>query len=156
MHGMRHRFRDVVIVVIRNQENKLFIHQRLNYKKYFPLYYGLGTGGFVERSIGELGVLDKRIFKSIQDKMKFRLNIPYTYLPQYMVSFLFENNKTIQRTHVYHLEYDKQIKNNSVEFKWSDWLTIEQINKIMMRGKLCPDTEMLYKHWLYHENRIIS
>ena len=137
------RFREVAVVMLENSKGQLFAHQRSAMKTDFPLKYGLGAGGYLKE--GEGGY--KGITRIIKEELKIK-----NCFPQYMLTFPYNKTETlVHKNHVYHMIYSEKIKTDYPGFRWSGWLSVKEINKLLKGNRLCPDTKKFYEHWLYHE-----
>ena len=127
---------DIIIIIVQNLSQELFVHQRSANKKMFPLFYGLGAGGYIES--GEAPA------QAAKRELKEELDIDNEVEP--LFSFHFASKEVTHNVHVFKTMYDGDLT-PSVEFQWSGWMSLREVDRLATENKLCPDTKVLYEKW---------
>jgi len=128
----------LAVIIIRNSQEQLFVHQRSENKKPFPLLYGLGAGGKFED--GETP--EQAASRELEEELGLKNDI------QFLFNFDFESNEATHTIYVFQMLYDEKIEiREEHKFQWSGWLTISEVDQLAKDKKLCPDTEILYRRW---------
>jgi len=124
---------ELAIVIVKNSRNWFFVHKRSPDKKRFPNLYGIGAGGKIK--IGESPEFAAK--RELKEELGLQTPIKFLFVWKY-------KNDLIS---VFFATSDKIIKPCKKEFSWSGWLSTEETDNLMVKKKMCPDTEMFYKKY---------
>jgi mutator protein MutT len=128
----------IAVIIIRNSKGEYFVHQRRAEKKVFPNLFGLGAGGKIEEGEDVLtGAL-----RELEDETGITGDITYLF------EFDFESEEVSYPIFVYELTTDQTITPTQREWKWSGWMTKDQVDQLLINNELCPDTAVFYKRYL--------
>lgn len=135
--------KDVVIIVIKNEDNLFYTHQRSFNKKAFPGLWGLGAGGFVNPSETIVQAAPRELYEELKVRPEIKL----------LFSFPFEH-PTVARYNITTFEalVNGECKACEREFHDSGWKPKEFIDDLFEQRKLCPDTAIL---WDYYRNNFL-
>ncbi|MBI4983378.1 NUDIX domain-containing protein [Candidatus Woesearchaeota archaeon] len=125
---------EISVVIVQNDKNELYVHQRKENKKAYPNLYGLGAGGKVND--GELPLEAAR--RELQEELGIDAMVKKLF------SFPFSDPPLSYIINVYSTKYSSEIKSCNREFKWSGWMTLAQVDELSEENKLCPDTAIFY------------
>ncbi len=125
----------MAIVIVQNSLGEFFIHQRSENKKTFPLLYGVGIGGKVEKNESFL----EGAQRELQEELGAR------GILKYLFNFSYQSPELEYEAHLYYFKYDGTITPSTIEFKTWKWETPDSIEKMGKLGKLCPDTKVFFK-----------
>lgn len=128
---------DISVIVVQNSFDHLFVHQRKDDKRVYPLLYGLGAGGKVDK--GET----PRVAAIRELSEELRLDVSEL---EDLFSFEFDGFSGLSyNVNVFRTYCNGEIVPCEREFQWSGWMEISGIDNLMHEGKLCPDTKVLYE-----------
>lgn len=131
---------EVAIVVLRDRDGHFFIHQRRADKNVFPLKWGVGAGGKVER--GES--------PDVAARRELREETGIDASPSYRFTMTYEDGTVLSLMHVFDLEADP----TSVVFdksEWCDsrWVRNDELTELAKHtDDLCPDTAAFIQRYL--------
>lgn len=130
---------DIAIIIVQDSKNRLYVHQRKDEKRIFPSLYGLGAGGKIEVTEGEIPLEGaKREIREelgIESKLEECFTFPFTHP---IISYT---------VHVFRAIYNGEIRACKREFKWSGWMESYEIDELARIDKLCPDTKIAYERF---------
>lgn len=128
---------DIVIIIVQNSADQLFVHQRKADKKLFPSLYGLGAGGKVDQG--------EEIPSAARRELEEELRITPEIEP--LFSFPFRHTDVSYTVNVFKARYDGELAPCKREFQWTGWMNIDAIDKLAAENKLCPDTAITYERF---------
>jgi 8-oxo-dGTP pyrophosphatase MutT (NUDIX family) len=128
----------IVIIFIRNDEGKYFVHQRLSTKEHSPNLYGIGAGGRVNE--GE----EHAVAAARELKEETGLTTPVEYL----FTEEFDGPDIYSTDYVYLTMTEDMISTDESEWQWSGWMTEEEVKGLAADRKLCPDTHVVFERYL--------
>ena len=127
---------DKAVIMLEDSSGRLFVNQRSADKRLFPLKYTLGAGGHIEP--GETPE------EAASRELKEELGLEGPLRKLFTIDF--SSPKLTHRLHVFFLKHDGELKGCD-EFKWCGWMSLQEVDKLVAEGKLCPDTAMFYRKW---------
>jgi mutator protein MutT len=130
--------REVAAIFIQNSKGDFFVHQRAAHKKTFPNRYGIGAGGHVEPGESPTEAAQREL------KEETGLETPVVY----HFTLEFDEPDFQQTSHLFTVETDDSFRSDESEWQWSGWLTKEELDVLSQDGKLCTDTDAMYKKLL--------
>ena len=128
---------DIVIIIIQNSNNQLFVHQRSDTdpEKPFPLKYGLGAGG----KVNERESIDEAANRELSEELKIQINL------EHLFSFPFTHPQTSYTVNVFRGFYNGELVPCKREFKQARWMNTAEIDELAKNEELCPDTKICYE-----------
>lgn len=130
--------KNIAVIFIQDDEGKFFVHQRLSSKKTFPNKYGIGAGGHIEEGEEVFAAAKRELFEETG----------LTTLPQYVCTMDFDTPEMNQTVHLHFVQNNGPLHTDQSEWQWSGWMAREEVDLLLMEGKLCPDTGVLYQKYL--------
>ena len=128
----------IVVILIRADSGELFVHQRHTCKAQFPGRFGLGAGGKVEPDETPLSAAQRELWEETGLRAQVRSLFDLTYQSATLQHrlFVFEHVTPLEPRH------------DTSEWQWSGWLTPRQVQWLARQEKLCPDTKLVFEHYL--------
>lgn len=132
-------FPEVVVIIIRRADGRLFVHQRRGDKETFPLRFGLGAGGRMEpaESPGEAAVRELQEETGLSAPLRRLFDLEY------------RDEQIERQLHVFEatVPASGEVSWDHGEWEWCGWLTAEELAQLRASGQLCPDTAALYDRY---------
>jgi len=124
-----------IVMVIVQRHGELYVHQRSEHKPphEHPLEYGLGAGGKVDEGESPLVAAARELFEELEIDADLEQLFDFPF-PQ-------------ENKHVYVCRawWYRGISPKTPEFKWSGWMSREEIDALAAKGELMPDTKVAYE-----------
>ncbi len=128
----------LAIVIIKNNKNQFFVHQRKASKKTFPLKWAIGAGGSVR---------PKESFKEAANReSKEELGVKAKL--EYLFDFAFKSSHSHYKAKVFFGIHTGSIKLNKIECEQGKWVTASGLRKMIKQGVFCPDTALFTTKYL--------
>ncbi len=124
----------IAIVIIRRKNGDLYVHQRLSSKRQFANLYGLGAGGSVEP--GE----DPR--EGAERELREETGLTESVVPLFSLDY--QAAREQETLWVFELRTEQEPRHDPSEWQWSGWLSMAAVAELARRGRLCPDTELVF------------
>ncbi len=134
--------KQIAVIFIKNSEGDFFVHQRLSSKKSFPNKYGIGAGGHIESGEEPLEAAQRELFEETG----------LTSSLEFVDAIDFQTPEMDQIDHLFLTINNESIETDKTEWQWSGWMTKENVEKLYIENKLCPDTAVLWHRYLETEH----
>ena len=128
-----------VIIIIRNRKNNYFVHQRNSNKKTSPNLFGLGAGGHIEENESKEEAARRELFEETGLKTELKYLFHKTYIG---IEFTNEIDVFETKTDLEKLETENG------EWQWCGWMEKKEVDELLEKDKLCPDTAEVYETYL--------
>ncbi|WP_063772120.1 NUDIX hydrolase [Kitasatospora mediocidica] len=128
-----------VMVLVRNAEGRIFVHQRSRDKLFAPGAYDIFVGGVV--GAGE--AYAEAAIREAEEELGVS-----GIRPEPLFKFLFEQGNYSWFCDVYRAEWTGPVSPQAEEIDWHDWLTDEEVAERMSEWDFVPDGREAYRRYL--------
>ena len=126
------------LVIVKNSKNQIYVNQRKKTKELFPLKWVVGAGGAVHA--GE--TYDEAAKRELKEELGISSPIKFLF------NFDYQSDITNYKAKVYLTEYDGEINLNKDESEQGKWVSLEELEILIKKGLLCPDTALYIKKYI--------
>lgn len=129
---------EIVVVIIRDKDDRFFVHQRANHKKTFPNLYGLGIGGHIKQGERHKEAAKRELKEEAGLETTMKFLFPIRYQPP---------SGSPYNIYVYETFAQENIAVLIKEWQWSGWMNKNEVDGLQAGRKLCPDTAIFYQKY---------
>jgi len=134
-HGGSHLLHPVVHLHVVNRKGEIYLQQRSQYKKNYPLFWDSAVGGHV--SYGEQ--LEEALFREAAEEIGL-----FDFNPVALGTFVWDSQREKEMVCVYATVGNFEIKPDNYEVQQGKYWTTKEIENAFGKGILTPDLEQEY------------